>query len=188
METESLVLRRWRDEDAEPFAALNADPVVMRYMLAPLDRGSSDQLLQRLEDHFDRHGFGLWALELRSSGEFIGFTGLSVPRFSAPFTPCVEVGWRLARRAWGFGYATEAAGASLTDGFARADLTEIVSFTARDNAPSRAVMRRLKMTHDRADDFEHPNIEPGHPLRPHVLYRLTRSRWDSIESRARQAQ
>ncbi|WP_260617190.1 GNAT family N-acetyltransferase [Microbispora hainanensis] len=170
--TERLVLRRWREDDKEPFAALNADPVVMEHFPATLSREDSDALAERIEAGFDEHGFGLWAVE--ADGEFIGFTGLSVPRFTAPFTPCVEIGWRLARSAWGRGYATEAARASLEDGFGRAGLTEVVSFTAVQNVRSQAVMRRLGMTHDPADDFDHPALPAGHPLRRHVLYRIRR--------------
>ncbi len=166
------MLRRWREDDKEPFAALNADPVVMEHFPATLSREDSDALAERIEAGFDEHGFGLWAVE--ADGEFIGFTGLSVPRFTAPFTPCVEIGWRLARSAWGRGYATEAARASLEDGFGRAGLTEVVSFTAVQNVRSQAVMRRLGMTHDPADDFDHPALPAGHPLRRHVLYRIRR--------------
>nr|WP_205830096.1 GNAT family N-acetyltransferase [Microbispora sp. CL1-1] len=165
-------MRRWREDDKEPFAALNADPVVMEHFPATLSREDSDALAERIEAGFDEHGFGLWAVE--ADGEFIGFTGLSVPRFTAPFTPCVEIGWRLARSAWGRGYATEAARASLEDGFGRAGLTEVVSFTAVQNVRSQAVMRRLGMTHDPADDFDHPALPAGHPLRRHVLYRIRR--------------
>lgn len=166
------MLRRWREDDKEPFAALNADPVVMEHFPATLSREDSDALAERIEAGFDEHGFGLWAVE--ADGEFIGFTGLSVPRFTAPFTPCVEIGWRLARSAWGRGYATEAARASLEDGFGRAGLTEVISFTAVQNVRSQAVMRRLGMTHDPADDFDHPALPAGHPLRRHVLYRIRR--------------
>lgn len=166
------MLRRWREDDKEPFAALNADPVVMEHFPATLSREDSDALAERIEAGFDEHGFGLWAVE--ADGEFIGFTGLSVPRFTAPFTPCVEIGWRLARSAWGRGYATEAARASLEDGFGRAGLTEVISFTAVQNVRSQAVMGRLGMTHDPADDFDHPALPAGHPLRRHVLYRIRR--------------
>lgn len=172
LRTERLLLRRWREEDREPFAALNADPAVMEFFPAPLSRRESDALLERIELGFERHGFGLWALELRESGEFIGFTGLAVPPFEAHFTPAVEVGWRLARSAWGRGYATEAARAALAQGFGPAGLEEIVSMTTVRNRRSRAVMERLGMTRDPADDFEFPTLPPGDPLRPHVLYRI----------------
>jgi RimJ/RimL family protein N-acetyltransferase len=176
LRTERLTLRRWRDADREPFAAVNADPRVMEFFLAPLSREGSDALVERIEAGFDRHGFGLWALEVRGSGEFIGFTGLAPPEFDAHFTPAVEVGWRLAAPAWGQGYATEAARAAIGFGFERAGLEEIVSMTSATNLRSRAVMERLGMSHDPADDFDHPAIPAGHPLRRHVLYRLSSAR------------
>ena len=152
---------------------MNADPAVMEHFPAPLTRGQSDGLVERIEGGFEANGFGLWALEVRASGEFIGFTGLSAPEFEAHFTPAVEIGWRLARSAWGNGYATEAARAALTFGFEEVGLDEIVSFTTPANRRSRRVMERLGMSHDPADDFDHPGLPPGHPQRPHVLYRLT---------------
>lgn len=170
-------MRAWTDADREPFAALNADPEVARYLSGPMSRAESDALAERIEAGFADDGFGLWAIEVTANGNFIGFTGLSRPRFDAHFMPAVEVGWRLARRAWGHGYATEAAGAALDYGFATAGLDEIVSFTTATNARSRAVMARLGMTYDRADDFDHPALPTDHPLRPHVLYRLSRDRW-----------
>jgi RimJ/RimL family protein N-acetyltransferase len=175
--TDRLTLRRWRDSDLEPFAALNADPEVMRYMRGPLDRAESDAFVERIEARFDEHGFGLWAVEVRDRQEFIGFTGLAWQTYEAPFTPAVEVGWRLARAAWGQGYATEAARAALDHGFGPGDLAEIVSVTTVSNERSQAVMRRLGMTRNRADDFEYPLMPPDHPLRPHVVYRLRRTDW-----------
>ncbi len=175
--TGRLVLRRWRPADRVQFAAMNADPEVMEHFPAPLDRAASDQMVERIEAGFETFGFGLWAVQIAATGKFIGFTGLSVPSFEAPFTPAVEVGWRLCRAAWGHGYATEAANAALHEGFVRHGLAEIVSFTALPNVRSQAVMRRLGMTRDPADDFQHPRIEPGHRLQPHVLYRLDRQRW-----------
>jgi RimJ/RimL family protein N-acetyltransferase len=172
LRTERLRLRRWAEADREPFAALNADPEVMEFFPAPLSREQSDLLIERIETGFERHGFGLWALEPLESGELIGFAGLAVPPFEAHFTPAVEVGWRLARPAWGNGYATEAGRAALAHGFGRLGLEEIVSMTSIGNARSRAVMERLGMTRDPADDFEFPTLPPGHPLRPHVLYRV----------------
>jgi ribosomal-protein-alanine N-acetyltransferase len=172
LSTPRLILRRWGADDREPFAAMNADREVMEFFPAPLTRTESDALVDSIEAHFERHGFGLWALEVKESGEFAGFTGLAVPSFEAPFTPAVEVGWRLARSAWGHGYATEAARASLAFGFERLGLEEVVSFTTVGNSRSRAVMERLGMSHDPADDFEHPLVAVGDPLRPHVLYRL----------------
>ncbi len=167
-------MRRWRDEDREPFAALNADPEVMEHFPAPLTRSQSDAMVDRIERAFDEHGYGLWALEVRRTGRFIGFTGLAWQRFEAPFTPALEVGWRLARQAWGHGYAVEAARRAVAEGFAVAEVDEIVSMTTRLNVRSRAVMERLGMTRDPARDFDHPAVPEGHPLRPHVLYRLGR--------------
>jgi RimJ/RimL family protein N-acetyltransferase len=144
----------------------------MEHFPGTLTRRESDELVDRIEAGFAENGFFLWAVELRASGEFIGFTGLAAPGFEAHFTPAVEIGWRLARSAWGHGYATEAARAALEFGFEEVGLKEIVSFTTPLNRRSRAVMERLGMSHDPADDFEHPSLPPGHPLRPHVLYRL----------------
>ena len=174
LKTGRLLLRRWTDTDGEPFARLNADPEVVRFLSGPMTRADSDALIGRIEAGFDSDGFGLWAVEVSATAEFIGFTGLARPRFTAHFTPAVEVGWRLARSAWGYGYATEAARAALEYGFGPGSLDEVVSFTARGNVRSRAVMNRVGMTHDEADDFDHPMLAAAHPLRPHVLYRLPR--------------
>ncbi len=172
IETPRLKLRRWCEADLGPLAAINADAEVMEFLPAPLDRGESDALVGRIEAGFEANGFGLWALELRGEGGLIGFAGLAVPGFEARFTPAVEVGWRLARHAWGNGYATEAGRAALGFGFEEVGLTEIVSFTSAGNARSIAVMERLGMTHDPAEDFDHPSLPVGHPLRRHVLYRV----------------
>ncbi|HSF98396.1 MAG TPA: GNAT family N-acetyltransferase [Ornithinibacter sp.] len=172
--TERLVLRQWREDDREPFAQLNADPEVMRYFPAPLDRGQSDAMVDRMHDLIEERGWGLWAVERRDTGAFVGFTGLAVPRHPLPFLPCVEVGWRLARQAWGRGFATEAAREALRVGFDDLGLAEVVSFTAVSNTPSRAVMERLGMVRDMAEDFDHPALAVGDPLRRHVLYRTVR--------------
>lgn len=188
LRTERLVLRRWREADLAPFAALNADPVVMEFLPAPLTRAESDAMVARIEATFDERGFGLWAVEVAeaaegagvadmaetgpAAGTFAGFVGLWPTSFDAHFTPAVEVGWRLARSHWGRGYATEGARAALADGFARLAPAEIVSFTAVVNRRSQRVMARLGMTCDPADDFDHPRLPPGHRLRRHVLYRL----------------
>lgn len=177
LRTDRLVLRRWRPADLRPFAVLNADPVVMEHFPSTLDRAASDALAAAADASFDRRGFGLWAVEVAATGTFVGFTGLAVPRFEAKFTPTVEVGWRLARSAWGHGYATEAATATLDDAFDRVGLGEVVSFTSVPNVRSQAVMRRLGMTHDAADDFDHPNLPAGHPLRRHLLYRIEAAVW-----------
>jgi ribosomal-protein-alanine N-acetyltransferase len=169
--TERLLLRRWRPADLEPFAALNADPEVMEYFPSTLTRAESDALVQRIEAQFDELGYGLWAVEVRETGSFVGFTGLALQTFPAHFTPAVEVGWRLARPAWGQGYASEAARAALTYGF-DAGLDEVVSITSTTNLRSQRVMQRIGMTRDPADDFVHPQRPPGDPLAPHVLYRI----------------
>jgi RimJ/RimL family protein N-acetyltransferase len=170
-----LRLRPCREADLAPFAAINADPVVMEHFPSILERASSDALAERIGGHFDRHGFGLWAVEVPDVAAFIGFIGLAIPRFTASFTPCVEVGWRLARRYWGQGYATEGARAAVAFGFAEAGLEEIVSFTVPANRRSLAVMERLGMTSEAREDFDHPVLPAGHPLRRHRLYRLRRS-------------
>jgi ribosomal-protein-alanine N-acetyltransferase len=148
----------------------------MAHFPAPLTAAESDALADAIEARMAALGFGLWALELPGIAPFAGFVGLSVPTFTAPFTPCVEIGWRLAAAQWGCGYATEAAGAVLAHAWDTLALSDVVSFTTVGNARSRAVMARLGMRHDPADDFEHPGLPAGHPLRPHVLYRLARQR------------
>jgi RimJ/RimL family protein N-acetyltransferase len=173
LRTDRLVLRRWRTADREPFAAMNADPEVMRYFPAPLDQAGSDALVDRIEARFGQQGFGLWAVEIAGTAEFIGFTGLNpVPDGVPGAGGGMEVGWRLARHAWHQGYATEAARAAVDVAFSGAGLAELWSITAVRNAPSQAVMRRLGMTPYAR--FEHPDVAAGHPLRPHVAYRLVR--------------
>ena len=171
-ETERLRMRRWRRDDLEPFAALNADPAVMEFFVAPLTRAESDAFVERIEAQFDDLGFGLWAVETKHGGAFIGFVGLARQTFPAHFTPAVEVGWRLARQTWGHGYASEAARAALDVGFDDFGLDGIVSTTSVPNVRSQRVMQRLAMTRDPADDFDHPNVPEGHPIRRHVLYRI----------------
>lgn len=169
--TERLRLRRWQPEDLAPFAELNRDPVVMEYLAAPLSREASDALAAGIEAHFGAHGFGLFAVEVVEDRTFAGFVGLSIPRFEAHFTPCVEIGWRLAARCQGRGFATEGARAVLAFGFETLALGEIVSFTVPANVRSRRVMEKLGMTRSAAEDFDHPGVPEGHPLRRHVLYR-----------------
>lgn len=166
--TDRLRMRRWRDEDREPFAAMNADPQVMRHFPAPLDRAASDTFLDRIEARFEEQGYGLWALEVVDGPGFVGFTGLNPMPDGVPGAGGVEVGWRLARSAWGNGYATEAALAAL-DVARAAGLTEVWSMTAVTNLPSQAVMRRIGLR--RHGTFEHPAVPVGHPVRPHVVYR-----------------
>jgi ribosomal-protein-alanine N-acetyltransferase len=174
--TERLQLRQWRDSDRGVFAALNADPEVMRYFPAPLTRAQSDAFVDRIRDTIDRHGWGLWAVEDIAAHAFVGFVGLNRPGFQAHFTPAIEVGWRLDRQHWGKGYATEAAAAALQYGFERLQLEEIVSFTAAINERSTRVMSRLGMNRDAADDFENESVPEGQ-LRHRVLYRISKSEW-----------
>jgi RimJ/RimL family protein N-acetyltransferase len=171
LRTERLIIRQWRAEDRDPFAAMNADPEVMEHFPAMLGRAESDATVDRIRERIEGTGLGFWAVEIAETGRFIGFTGLSVPRFDAPFMPAVEIGWRLARDAWGHGYATEAARRALAFAFGDLGLAEVVAFTTTTNLRSQAVMRRIGMTHDPADDFDHPLIAEGHPLRRHVLWR-----------------
>ncbi len=172
--TARLLLRKWRRSDREPFAALNADPRVMKYLPGVLSREESDGLVARVEAGFEENGFGLWAVEVPGTAPFVGFIGLAIPRFKAHFTPCVEIGWRIAARYWNRGYATEGGRAVLASAFDTLQLDEIVSFSSAGNTRSRRVMEKIGMTHDEADDFDHPLLPAGHPLRRHVLYRQRR--------------
>lgn len=172
LESDRLVLRSWREEDREPFAAMNADPRVMEFFPSVQTREQSDFLVDRAAVVFRENGFQFWACEEKASGLFIGFIGLSRPWFDAPFQPCVEVGWRLAHHAWGKGYATEGARRALDFGFRELGLPEIVSFTATTNRRSIHVMEKIGMKRDLTGDFAHPRVPAGHPLSVHVLYRL----------------
>ncbi len=174
LRTERLLLRRWRPEDRAPFAAMNADRRVMEFFPALLSQEESDARAARIEAHFERHGFGLWAVEVPGVVPFAGFVGLGVVDFAAPFTPCVEIGWRLAAANWGRGYATEGARAALAFAFDTVGLAEVVSFTVPANVRSRRVMEKLGMTHQPSDDFDHPLLPEGHWLKRHVLYRIAR--------------
>ncbi|MES2309268.1 MAG: GNAT family N-acetyltransferase [Verrucomicrobiota bacterium] len=177
IETPRLRLRRWTLSDYAPFYSLNSDPVVMEFMLKTLSKKESNGFIRRIEESFDLLGFGFWALELKQENLFIGFTGLFSPTFQSHFTPCIEIGWRLGKEFWGNGFATEAASAALDFGFNTAKFDEIVSFTTQTNHRSRAVMRRLNMTHDPKDDFDHPSLPERHALRRHVLYRLKKEQY-----------
>lgn len=172
LRTERLVLRRWRESDRPAFRILNADPLVMATLVAPLSADESDALMDRIEAHFDRHGYGLWCVDLE--GEPIGFTGLSVPWFREG----VEIGWRIRSERWGRGYAPEAAREVLRFAFEEGGLAEVISFTAVANTKSRRVMDKLGLTYDPDGDFEHPSVPVGNPLRPHVLYRIDRTTWE----------
>jgi RimJ/RimL family protein N-acetyltransferase len=175
-ETERLRLRQWRESDYEPFAALNADPRVMEFFPSPLTRLESDAMAEALRSLIEQLGWGFWAVEVSGVAPYIGSVGLHVTPAALPFPPCVEIGWRLAAAYWGQGYATEAARAVLRVGFLELELPEIVSFTAVSNLRSRGVMERIGMQHH-GETFEHPNVPVGSRLRPHVLYRLSRTQW-----------
>jgi RimJ/RimL family protein N-acetyltransferase len=175
-DTQRLRLRRWLDADREPFAAMNADPEVMRYFPSLWPAEMSNAAIDIWLSQFAEQGWSNWAVELLATGQFIGFIGLSVPRRPLPFSPCVEIGWRLAREHWHQGYATEGARAALGIGFDRLELQQIVSFTTLSNLPSRAVMERIGLSNADAD-FEHPGVPEGHALRPHCLYTLSRADW-----------
>ena len=168
-----ICLRRWRDEDREAFATMNSDARVMEFFRGSLSPIESDAMVDGIREHFSKHGFGLWAIEVEGVAPFVGFAGMTVARFKAHFTPCVEVGWRLAFEHWGHGYATEAARLALGYGFRNLALPEVVSFTSVTNHRSRAVMERLGMRRDSAEDFDYPALPESHPLRRHVLYRLS---------------
>ena len=174
-DTPRLRLRHWRESDRAPFAAMGMDPEVMRYLPSLLSREASDRSIDAWQAQHAERGWSNWAIELRATGAFLGFAGLTVPVRQLPCTPCVEIGWRLARAHWGQGYATEAAREVLRIGFEDIGLDEIVSFTAAVNARSWALMERLGMVRD--DDFAYPTFEPSHELSRHRLYRLTRPRW-----------
>ncbi len=172
--TPRTLLRPWRDDDLAPYAALSADPLVMEHYPAPYTRAESEESFARIRAHFERHGFGLWVLEIRDDPGFAGFVGLQIPTFETHFTPCIEAGWRLADKYWGKGYATEAARAALAFAFDELGKDEVVAMTVPGNLRSRRVMEKLGMTRDPADDFDHPRLPAGHPLQRHVLYRIRR--------------
>lgn len=175
-DTERLRLRQWRESDLAPFFALACDPQVMEFLLPLPTRADSDASADRARALIAKNGWGFWAVEHKASGEFIGFTGLNVPVAALPFSPCVEIGWRFARHAWGQGFATEAARGALQVGFDQLALDEIVAFTAVGNLRSAAVMERIGMTEDLAGAFDHPLVPEGHALRRHRLFRIGRPR------------
>lgn len=170
--TDRLILRQWRPDDREPFAAMSADPRVMEFFPALLNRAESDALADRFAARIEERGFGFWAIELPGIARFIGFAGLSIPGFATHFTPCVEIGWRLSPDYWGQGYASEAARRALQFGFDEAGFAEIVAFAAAGNRRSRAVMERIGMTYDAEGEFDMPSLPEDSPVRRHVLYRI----------------
>ncbi len=175
--THRLTMRRWKDSDLEPFAALNADPIVMKHFPKVSTLEETKGMIERIEARFEKNSFGLWAVELTSTKEFIGFVGLQRPSFDAHFTPCVEIGWRLAKEFWGKGYAPEAARVALKYGFETAGLDQIVSMTTTTNINSITVMKKIGMKTNPDENFPHPLLEDGHPLQLHVLYRLSKNEW-----------
>ena len=167
--TKRLILREWKKDDLIPFSIMNADPRVMEFFPAPLSKKESDAMVKKIQKEMSEKGYGLWALEVQENEQFIGFVGIHHVTFPAYFTPCIEIGWRLAYDSWGKGYATEAAKAVIDYAFNTLHLKELVSFTAKLNKRSIRLMERLGMTYD--GDFEHPNLPDGHNLKSHVLYR-----------------
>ena len=184
LHTPRLRLRGWRTEDLRGFAALNADPEVMRHFPSVMSRAQSDAMARRIQAHFALHGFGQWVLERREQPGLIGALGLQQVNFEAAFTPAVEIGWRLQRAHWRQGYAREAAEAVLAYAFESLQLNEVLAFTVPANRPSQGLMQRLGMQHQAAQDFEHPLLPVGHPLRQHVLYRLSQASWRTRQARA----
>ena len=180
IETRRLILRPWRDNDLPLFAEQNADPVAMRFLIGPLSRTASDAYAEAARQHLAETGYGKWAVEAPGIASFIGAVGLSRVRFEASFTPAVEVAWRLHRRYWGQGFATEAARAAIEDGYSRVGLREIVAITTLGNIPSTRVMQRLGMT--RTIEFDHPLVPEGHHLRRHILYRLAREEGQHVQT------
>jgi len=183
LETDRLLLRAWSDDDLDAFAAMCSDPEVMRHFPNVLTREQSEQLVSRARDKRQKDGFCVSPVEVKSTGEFVGFVGLSRPAYNAPlpFDPCVEIGWRLKRSAWGQGYAGEAARAWLRFGFETIGLSEIVAFTIPANVASRKVMERIGMRRDADGDFLHPNLPQDHPMARHVLYRLDKETWQGAQ-------
>lgn len=172
LQTPRLLLRPWHESDREPFRRMNADSRVMEFLAAPLSPHDSDRMIDRIQAHIAQYRFGFFAAELRATGEFIGFVGISHVPFEAHFTPCVEIGWRLAAAHWNRGLATEGARRCLDYALQELALPEVVAFTVPANLRSRRVMEKLGMSRSPADDFQHPRLPEGHPLRPHVLYRV----------------
>jgi RimJ/RimL family protein N-acetyltransferase len=179
LRTRRLILRQWKESDLLPFARMNADQRVMEFMLGKMTKEETRQSIEGIKKHFDAHGFGRWAVEIADSGKFIGFVGISIPPYTLPFSPCVEVAWRICPEEWGRGYAPEAAKEALRDGFERVGLEEIVSFTTLTNLKSRRVMEKLGMQHCPDQNFDHPMVPEGHSLRRHVLYRMGKADWSA---------
>lgn len=183
LESKRLILRHWRDADLEPFAELNQDPAVMEFFPKKLSTTETKEMMDRISGLMKESEFGLWAVELKNSGEFLGFIGMMVPTFKAHFTPCVEIGWRLKKSAWGRGYASEGAKRVLQYAFEELKMSEVVSLTCVLNQRSWKVMERIGMTRSPVDDFEHPRLAEGHWLRQHVLYRMSVERFLDLKNK-----
>jgi len=175
--TKRLILRTWQNSDLEPMTAINQDSNVMEYFPGLQNTDQTLQFINRIKQHQDDHGFSLYAIEIKNTGEFIGFAGLLIPSFEAHFTPAVEIGWRLASSHWNKGFATEAAKAVLNFAFTKLNLEKVVSFTVENNLRSRRVMEKIGMHYDPEDDFAHPKLDKTSPLCRHVLYRLTKDEY-----------
>jgi len=178
IETERLLLRQWKESDKKPFAQLNSDPETLLHFPKTLAEEESNSFVDKTIQLINKNKYGLFAVELKDSGKFIGFTGLAVPSWEADFTPCTEIGWRIYKGYWGKGYATEAAKKVLNFAFSKLKLEEVVAFTSHFNIPSIKVMKRIGMIHDPARDFDHPRIEQGHKFSPHVFYQISRSNFE----------
>jgi ribosomal-protein-alanine N-acetyltransferase len=168
----------WEESDRELFAKMNANKEVMRYFPKTLDFKETDNFLNRVQEHFKENGYGLWAVELKDTNEFIGFIGFLNATFEAEFTPCVEIGWRLDNKYWNNGYATEGAKTCLEYGFNKLNLNAIYSFTAEPNKPSENVMKKIGMK--KIGEFKHPRVEEGSPLKPHILYKIDKEEYEEI--------
>ena len=176
--TERLILRSWKDSDYLPFFRINSDPDVMEYFPVLLSHKESDEMATEIQHRINKNGWGFWAVEEKKSKMFIGFVGLNQPTYELPFNPCVEIGWRLSRKFWGYGYATEAANSTMEYAFDILSLNEVVAFTPVSNKRSRAVMERLGMTNS-CKNFNHPKVPNNSTLKEHVLYKITREQWQS---------
>jgi len=177
LETDRLRLRQWKDSDFPIFAEMNADPIVMEYYPSTLKKQESDEVAKTFQSLILERGWGFWALERKSDEKFVGFVGLHEPQPDLPFSPCVEIGWRLAKKYWGEGYATEAAKQALKFAFEVLLLSNVYSFTSVLNLRSRAVMERLNMVNVN-QNFLHPKVPDGSPLKEHVLYKITKDKWN----------
>lgn len=183
LETERLYLKQWQKTDFEPFAEMNSDKEVMRYFPKVLSSEESDAMALGCQSLIEKNGWGFWAVSLKDTKAFIGFVGLYQPHHNFPFSPCIEIAWRLRKEYWGYGYATEAANAALKFAFEELKLKQVVSFTACSNRPSQRVMERIGMT-NKQEDFFHPAIEENHPLAKHVLYKITQTEWRFAQTAA----